>query len=335
MGEPTSPTLAGDFRWIGKHGIGRFAAEILPRLNALEVCSKIRLLHPLDPIAQTIAVRQSGCQRYFSPGYNPPIGLKIPSLFVVHDLIHLRFGSERSKMKTLYYNRIVRPAARRCPFVLTVSEFSKNEILNWAKIPQDRVVVVGNGVSAAFTAHGERHKAPRPYCLYVGSLKDHKNVPRLIEAFSRSKAAKDFDLLFTGPESSQVLGHAAACGVAHQIHFAGMIEDTEMAKIYRGAKALLFPSLYEGFGLPALEAMACGVPVVAPAAGAVREIVGDAAIFCEPSYVESITAAIDLVLSDEPKCEEIVKRGLLRARDFQWNRVAARIQDCFRTANSG
>jgi glycosyltransferase involved in cell wall biosynthesis len=206
--------------------------------------------------------------------------------------------------------------------VLTVSEFSKQEILEWAGLPEEKVLVVGNGVGSEFSPEGKRHVPGYPYLFYVGNLKPHKNLQRLLEAFARSGLSGEVRLLCTGNLDESSLRLIRDKGLDNCVIFKGIIPDEELPAYYRGALALVFPSLYEGFGLPALEAMACGTPVVTSGITALPEVVGDAAVVVDPYDVESIVWGIRRVVEDSTLREELRRKGLERAKQFSWDRTA-------------
>jgi glycosyltransferase involved in cell wall biosynthesis len=328
--EPAVATLA-DSRWRGKHGIGRFATEVLSRIGAYRsVRDSIPLLHPLEPAWLAATVRLERPAVYFTPGFNPPPYSPCPTVFVIHDLIHLRTG-EASFAKRLYYEAVVRPAARRAAAVLTVSESSKNEILEWARVPPSKVVVVGNGASSAFTSCGPKAATPQPYFLYVGNFKPHKNVPRILEAFSRSGLANDFRLVMAGLPDVKTVAKIRNLKLSHRVSCAGSPSDSDLAAFYRGATALVTPSLAEGFGLPALEAMACGCPVVAAHRGAQREVLGEAGILVNPESIEDIAGG--MYRATDLECRtRAVSTGYQRASRFSWDATAARVREILHSA---
>ena len=293
-----------DPRWSGPHGIGRFSDEVTARLpDARPLQVRARKLSLLDPLATTWALKGLREGVYFTPGFNAPLRAPIPFVFCIHDLIHLRFAGESTALRRAYYRLVVGPAAQRAARVLTVSAFSRREILEWSGLPGERVEVVGNGVSAAFRPDGPRHQPGFPYFLHVGRRAAHKNVERLVAAHAASRRGREVRLLF-----------------------AGELDDAQLAAHYRGAVALVFPSLYEGFGLPIVEAMACGTPVLTSTATAIPETAGEGnALYVDPLSVEAIAAGLDQLAEDATLRADLRQRGLARARAFSWERVAAKV----------
>jgi len=329
-----------DDRWIGAHGIGRFAAEMkarLPGVVPLRIAGA--KLSPIDPLASSLAIsratsqtsagQRQGC--YFSPGFNPPLRSPIPLAFTIHDLIHLRVPSESSLLRRAYYASVVRPAVRRAGKVLTVSEYSRREIVEWAGVDPGHIVVVGNGVSAAFTPGPV---TPGRHFLHVGRRASHKNIDRLLRAFAQCRAGPSHRLLFTGTADESTLAIAHGLGIAERIGFAGNVSDEQLAQLYRQAVALVFPSLYEGFGLPIVEAMACGTPVITADATSTGEIAGrDNALLVDPQDTDGLAQALDRVAEDAPLRQRLRERGIERARDFSWEGVARRVRQVLAALN--
>lgn len=317
-----------DPRWSGPHGIGRFAAEILSRLDAVRpVHLGVRKLSPLDPLATTLAVSRLNVGVYFTPGFNPPLRCPIPFVFCIHDLIHLRFAAESTPLRRAYYRWIVGPASRIAFRVLTLSRHSQSTVLEWTGLPSERVEIVGCGVATAFCPQGPSQDLGFPYFLFVGRREAHKNIARLLAGYARSRCNRDIHLLFTGPPDRATEALVHRHGLVGQVCFTPMLSDAELAACYRGAVALVFPSLYEGFGLPIAEAMACGTPVLTSDATAIPETTGEGnAAIVDPMSIVSIAEGLDRIAFDSELRSTLRERGLIRARDFSWDRVAGRVR---------
>ena len=319
-----------DARWRGHHGIARFSREVLARLPAADELTRGDPLSPLDPLLVAWRLIRTRPSVYFSPGFNPPLFSLSPFVFTVHDLIHLDVPEESGLGKRLYYAVFVRPAARRAHRVLTVSAYSRNRIAVWAGIPQEQVVVVGAGVDARFSPDGPAHAPGSPYVLCVANRKPHRNIPRLLEAFALLSDS-DLHLVLSGDPDPDTVHHALRLGIYHRLAFAGLIPEAELPAYYRGAALVVVPSLYEGFGLPALEGLACGAPVVCSDTTSLPEVVGDAAVLVDPYDVGSIAAGMRRALKEGPLLRE---RGLARAQLFSWDKTAALIQKVLQEAAS-
>jgi glycosyltransferase involved in cell wall biosynthesis len=315
-----------DGRWVGEHGIGRYASEVIPRLSGngtvLEELGSLPLLHPLEPLWLSWKILHLNPDVYFSPGFNPPVWSSTPFVFMVHDLIHLRFAESYGWKQRAYYRTVVRPSTQCASAILTNSEFSKGEILNWTNVPESKIRVVWAGVGEQFDTNVEPLTLPYPYLLYVGNRKSHKNLPRLLEAFALVSSDSEVRLVLTGAADAATSGLVSSLELTERVVFFGPVSDKVLPKLYRGAIALVFPSLIEGFGLPPLEAMACGTPVIASNTSSIPEVVGDAAVMVDPYKVEALADAMWRVLSDAGLRAAMSARGLERAKLFSWDKTA-------------
>lgn len=312
-----------DARWIGNHGIGRFARELwrlLPGLAPFQ--AKRQPSHPLDPAFLGVALWLRRPALFFSPGYNPPLGWPYPFVFTLHDLNHVHFSGNSSPAKRSYYKYVIRPACHKAAFVLTGSEYSRNEIREWARIKDEHIVSVGYGVGWPFSPSGGRYDPGYPYLLYVGNHKPHKNLGRLLKAYAMAGVRGSVRLLLTGTRDPEISAQIDGLGLNEDVRFLAYPQDEELASTYRGATALVFPSLYEGFGLPPLEAMACGVPVLASNVCAIPEVVGEAAVLVDPLDVGGIAEGIRRLVDDQALRGELREKGLDRARQFTWDNTA-------------
>ena len=279
-----SPDILLDARWLDEDGsrnvlgLAGVAQEIVRRLPPLQrLEGGLRLLHPAEAVWLTGVLAKRRPRLFYSPGFNVPPTVSVPFVLTVFDLIHLRVSDMSGSRRRMYYRLLVRPAIRRARAVLTGSEYSRAEIVEWGGVDPDRVVVINAAAASSFTPAGDIYQPGFPYLLYVGNQKPHKNLVRLVRAFARVQGRGALHLVLTGTPNPELLALALRCGVHHRLVFLGQVPDNELPAIYRGAIALVFPSLYEGFGLPPLEAMACGTPVVSSTATSLAEVVGDAA----------------------------------------------------------
>jgi len=319
-----------DDRWIGNHGIGRYAMEVSTRCNFEPLCVSGKPLTLLDPIKIRNKLLRKKPTHFFSPGYNPPLGRPCSFSFTIHDLMLLDLPQLRSTAKTGYFEYIVKPGIRNADLVFTGSEYSHRRIVEWSGVSPEKVIAVGYGVGDNYTSAGLPWKHARPYLLYVGNQRAHKNVEMLIDAYARSSAKENYDLLLSGNFSENVLSRVHANKLQDQVHALGMVPEVDLPSLYRGAHALVMPSKYEGFGLPLIEAMACGTPVLASNATAIPEACGDAALYFDPGRIDSMVDALDQ-LSDEGLLAQLRSTGLMRAKDFRWEHVAGRIQSAIAT----
>jgi glycosyltransferase involved in cell wall biosynthesis len=325
------PTILLDARWLESggrrnvRGLARVAQEVTRRLPPLErLEGGLPLLHPAEPVWLTVVLARRRPGVFYSPGFNAPPTCPVPFVFTVFDLIHLQIPEESGTAKQLYYQLHVKPAVKRARAVLTGSEYSRALIMEWSGVDADRVIVIQGAAGDEFTPDGEIHEPGYPYLLYVGNHKPHKNLARLVRALAQLRERHPLRLLLPGPVEPQLLGLARAVGVADRLVFLGEVPDERLPALYRGAAAFVFPSLHEGFGLPPLEAMACGTPVVSSLATSLPEVVGNAAVAVDPLDVDSIANGIDRVVGDEQLRRQLRARGFAQAARFSWDDTARR-----------
>jgi glycosyltransferase involved in cell wall biosynthesis len=227
---------------------------------------------------------------------------------------------------------VIKPACHKAVFVLTVSEYSRHEIATWANTNEDKIINVGAGVGLPFGPAGRKYEPGYPYVLYVGSRKSHKNLPRLIQAYSLSGVRKDVRLLISGAPDPQLLSEVARLKLGNDIVFVELESTESLSEAYRGALGFVFPSLYEGFGLPPVEAMACGTPVLTSNVCSLPEVVGDAAILVQPLNTEEIADGIRRIVQDSNLRQQLRERGLRRAALFSWEDTCRKTQRALEVA---
>jgi glycosyltransferase involved in cell wall biosynthesis len=244
--------------------------------------------------------------------FRGPLRSPVPTVLTVHDLAILRAPEAFPRWHRLYGTAGLRRVLRAADAVVAVSEFTRREVVELAGVPAERVRVVPNGVDPVFTPDGPR--AEGDYVLAVGTLEPRKNLERAVDA------AREVGV------ELRVVG-ARGWGGVDVDGWVGEIPDAELAALYRGARSVLYPSLYEGFGLPVLEAMACGTPVVTSLDTAMAEIAGDAAVLVDPLDVSAIAAGI---LAADARRDELARAGAERAREFTWQRSADAVVELWR-----
>lgn len=315
------PPLIWDNRWIANHGIGRFAKEMYPTAPKRAIPPKGNfntIFEPLDPIKLYRSCKKKRAW-FISPGYNGPLGWASQTILTIHDLMLIQFKAYGNIKSRLYFANIVRRACRAAPFTFTVSQFTKQCICEWASIPEEKVVVVPNGISSAFNSNALPSQLERPYFLAFANSKAHKNIPGILQGFKNSVASKTHLLLFIGNENKEIAQEAQALGLESQIKYSGPLAEHELASAYKGATATLLPSFYEGFGLPIVESMAVGTPVITSNITAMPEIAGDASILVDPYSVENITGAIDSLTENSSLHQKLADAGRLRAKLYNWD----------------
>ena len=320
-----------DARWIGEHGIGRFATELQHRLEVAPLPLRGGPSDPIDPfrLARKLSQLRPG-DSFFSPGYNGPIFSRVPYAVTVHDLNHIDCESNSNFMKRVYYEIILKRVCRSAVGVFTVSDFSKSRIIEWAGIDSDRVFNVGNGVSEIFSRDVGLHQPGYEYIFCVSNRRGNKNEEGVIKAFAASRLPSAVRLVVTGSSTPELLQLSAREGVKDRIIFAGRLSELQLAQYYRGAVMLLFPSFYEGFGLPIIEAFASDTPVITSNVTSMPEIAGDGAILVNPYSVAEISQAIERIYDDRVLRGILVEKGRLRQQAFTWNAVTDRVEVAMR-----
>jgi glycosyltransferase involved in cell wall biosynthesis len=249
----------------------------------------------------------------------------------VHDLTFLLYP-EFCTPQVRRYRWILPQVLKRCAVVLTPSETVAEQVSSELAFPRDRIVVTPEGVRPSALRRGTAGTGPpaggrpdgRGYLLFTGTREPRKNLDRLLRAFALVPDL-GLDLVVAGPAgwgSEDLRARTVDLGIAGRVEFPGYLRDDDLAALLAGARAFVFPSLYEGFGLPPLEAMAAGVPVVAARAGALPEVLGDAPFWCDPLDVESIAAAIRTAVTDDGSRARAVAAGRARAAGYDWAETA-------------
>jgi glycosyltransferase involved in cell wall biosynthesis len=259
-----------------------------------------------------------------------PAACPCPAVVTVHDLSFERDPTVMGPRDRLVFRTVVPRSVRRADRVLAVSERTKRDLIELYDVPEEKIAVTPNGVDPAFSPGGPRDDGASPYALVVGTLQRRKDPEAAIEALALLGDASTLRLVFAGPDKggqAQAERVAQRTGLAGRVEFRGHVPQDELAALYRGAACLVFPSRYEGFGLPAVEAMAAGTPVVATRAGALPEVVGDAAILVEDGNSVALAGGIERALADR---ERLVAAGLERVKRFSWAETARRTLEVYR-----
>lgn len=266
--------------------------------------------------------------------YTAPVWARCPVVLTVHDISFTDHPEWFSARDHRVLSRTVPWSIKRAARVITVSDLCAKQIVETYRVPAEKVVRVYNGPGRAAMAI-EDHEARavvdllgldavRPIVLAVGNLQPRKNLIRLVDAFRRLLVGGlDADLVLVGPEHYRAdLVHGAATDLHGRVHFTGYLTDRQLAAWYANATVFAFPSLFEGFGLPAVEAMSHGTPVACARAGALPEVCGDAAIYFDPYDTDSIASALNAVLRDGGLRQRLSRAGRLRQEQFNWTRAA-------------
>ena len=262
--------------------------------------------------------REAGADVLHCPTYRGPVRSRVPLVVTVHDLAVLRHPEAFNRWTRAYSPRVVPRVLRAARQLIAVSEFTRRELVELLGVPEERIHVVPNAVEDEFTQEGPAEQGE--YVLAVGTLEPRKNLDRLVEAVRRTHT----ELRIVGARG---WGGVEAAG--NGVRWLGEVSDAELARLYRGAACVAYPSLYEGFGIPVLEAMACGAPVVTTRGTAMEEVADGAAVLVDAHDPAEIAAGIVQAVADRA---QLVAKGLERARAFRWEQCAALHADVYREA---
>ncbi len=282
---------------------------------------------------------------FHAPHYVYPIMLPCPGVVTVHDCIHLRFpGQLPNPAAALYARFMIRRAVRSANRVITVSEATRADLVELVNADPAKIEVIPHGCDPFFLAEVDaeeletvrsRHGLERPFLLSVTNIKPHKNLKRLLESFAQLAGEyTDLDLVIAGgnlEEHPNLEKVCAECSLEGRVRSLGFLPKSDLRALYHLARIFVFPSLYEGFGLPPLEAMACGTAVVASRSSAIPEVVGHSGLLVNPFRVDSIAEAIRSLLENDSYRRALGSQGRRRAREFEWDDAARRVLDVYRS----
>ena len=314
----------------------------LPETDALNLIPCTDGRSPLATLQRSIAMAKHLRQRKPDILHYPASFMRLmggaPSkdtkmLLTVHDLSFLREPEWFRSNRSMYYRSMIRRSASRATRILVDSKATALDLQELLEVDSSKIDVAPLGVDARFrpaseadiTRAQEIYDLPEAFFLYVGTLEPRKNLPRLIEAYDRIAATCDHDLVIAGREGWKFAGiYEAATNARHstRIHFIGFVDDSLLPALLSAASVFVWPSLWEGFGLPPLEAMACGTPVVTSNTSSLPEVVGDAALRVQPEDVEAISEAMRSLAGDAELRASFERLGLERASKFTWERTA-------------
>jgi glycosyltransferase involved in cell wall biosynthesis len=281
------------------------------------------------------------------PYFAAPYFLPARTVVTVHDVITLVMPEYRVRRESRMYSSLVAFTVRRADAIITVSDYSKRDIMRTLQIPEDRIHVIGNAVDSSYRPISdgrmvesvrERYGIGPKYILYFGGFDVRKNVGRLLEAYAAlpHSTREEYQLVIAG--RLPFVGHPLypdprprikELGLEDQVVVTGQIREQDKAPLYSAATLYVFPSLYEGFGMPVLEAMACGATVITSNLSALPEVAGDAACLVDPYDTQAISQAIGELLENETMRSELRERALARAQHFSWKRVAQQTLDVY------
>lgn len=268
----------------------------------------------------------------------PPVGGRIPTLVTVHDLSFVHYPETFTPALVRYLNTVVPPSVRRATHVLADSQATKDDLVNLWQMEPDKITVLYSGVNPTFRPVTEREPVAAararyglgdfPYVLSVGTIQPRKNYQTLMRAFQPLAGRFPHHLVIVGGQGwlfEDVLAEVGRLGLDGRVHFLGFVDDADLPALYSEATLFAFPSLYEGFGLPLLEAMACGAPVLSSNASSLPEVAGEAAVLLSPHDPDAWTEAIQAALGDPRQRARLVAAGFRQTRRFSWETAARQL----------
>lgn len=264
----------------------------------------------------------------------------VPTVLTVHDLIFRRFPQYHKPLNRWYLNLTMPLYVKQATAIIAISQATKQDLISAYGVPADKIRVVYEAADPRFKPQAEheiarvrsKYSLPERYILFVGTIEPRKNLPRLLEAYRKVHRAGLTDALVVVGKRGWLVGdffRKLEDETLPPVILPGFVSDEDLPALYAGAQALAFPSLFEGFGLPMLEAMACGTPVVASRAGSLPEIGGDAAVYFDPESIEEMAEALERVLTDAELAEHLRRKGLARAKQFSWRKAARETLDIY------
>lgn len=264
-----------------------------------------------------------------------------PSVVTVHDLAFLKYPDQLPKNRRAWLIAATRLSARRAEKIITVSQATANDLQSWLNVPSDRIQAIPLATSGKVERIGGKSleifrmkwNIERPYVLAVGTLEPRKNLPTLLRAFAEIKDDIDHELVLVGPEgwlTGELKSTLDELHLGDRVRLTGFVSDEELGGWYSGADLFTFPSYYEGFGLPAIEAMQCGAPVLCSDNSAFPEVVGDAGVMIPAESVDAWAESMRDLLGDDARRAELRERGFARAEMFSWDRTARETYDVYK-----
>jgi glycosyltransferase involved in cell wall biosynthesis len=332
---------------------GRFP-QLSDRFRNVEVASPVRRLGERfetlwwEQIGIVRTCWQEHIELLHVPYFAAPYLLPARTVVTVHDVIPLVLSDYRVRRESRMYSGLMASTVRRANAIITVSEYSKQDIMRTLGIPEERIYVIGNAVDATYhpITDGrlidlvrERYGIGEKYVLYFGGFDVRKNVERVLQAYHGLPPSlkNEYQLVVAGrlhlpghPLYPDPRPRVRELGLDDRVVVTGQIREQDKAPLYSGATAYLFPSLYEGFGIPVLEAMACGAAVITSNSSALPEVAGDGAMLIDPEDVGQITSAIEQILDNVALREDLRQRAVQRAHQFNWKLVAQQTLDVYR-----
>ncbi|MCE2853717.1 MAG: glycosyltransferase family 4 protein [Chloroflexaceae bacterium] len=299
-----------------------------------------RVRIPWEQLIAPISLAREGADVYHGVLNVMPLCAGIPSVVTIHDLSAMLFPQTFRRINRMYTRWAINVSAKRAAHILTVSEYARQEIITHLNVPAERVTVTYDACDERFrpsspaelAAFRQRNGLPERFFFYLGTLEPRKNIPRLLDAYAKIAHEVDAPLLIGGGKGwlyEPILAQAERLQLGDKLKFVGYIPQEDQHLWYGAATAFVFPSLYEGFGMPPLEAMACGTPVIVSNASSLPEVTGDAGLQVDPYDVDGWADAMRRVLTDRTLHADLAARGPRQAAKFSWVETAQRTLEVY------
>ncbi|HEY4255016.1 MAG TPA: glycosyltransferase family 1 protein [Chlamydiales bacterium] len=361
--------LCIDARMLSKGGIGTYIRNLLPGLKASsfrlkvlihqEAIAKEKWLQEYDLIFVKAGIysvqeqielplRIPSVDLFFSPHYNIPLApIRAKKRVVtIHDVFHLAFSSTLSWPERMYARQVIHQATRRSEAIITDSNFSASEICKYTKVSNKKIEVIHLGADRKLFRRADRNEIlevlqkyllGQKYFLFVGNLKPHKNLTNLVLAMKEfcNTVSKDFSLVIVGAAEgmknvdSGSQTYKQFPELQGKVHWLSKVPNEDLSALYQSAEGFIFPSYYEGFGLPALEAMSCGCPVIASSTASLPEVCGSAALYIDPHNPREITAAMQQLADNHALKQRLIEQGYKNLGRFDWTSTVAQHIELF------
>ncbi|MBN2090952.1 glycosyltransferase family 4 protein [candidate division KSB1 bacterium] len=287
-------------------------------------------------------IRRFKADIYHAPHYTVPLFKIRPTIAIIHDLIHLKFPEYLTSSFARYYAKwMMKHAISTSDHIITISEWSKKDIIEFFKIPAEKITVVYGAVADSFRKLDDffvkeflynQLKIDKPYLFYCGAFKPHKNLITLLKAFQKVDSVLCPYLVLGGDDlesNPELKMQVALLDLNGRLITPGRLSIENLVQLYNGAVGFVFPSEYEGFGLPPLEAMQCGVPVISSNASCLPEVLGDAALYFEPKSAEQLTLQMNRLLTDTDLRQNLIQKGFNQVKKYSWQKSAQQILDIY------
>jgi glycosyltransferase involved in cell wall biosynthesis len=303
-----------------------------PNVNRIEV--NLMGPSPRQHLMMRSLLKELRVNLYHHPQFDLPMGVNVPKVITVHDLtyiFHPQFLAKRSRLKRFYIMQSLRYAVAKADRIIVISKCTLNDLAKMFNVDEERVALIYNAVALPDDKMAKAQKSTAPtknrFILYVGTRRPHKNIPGLIKALAILRQEKNckVDLVIAGKPYSDYREPETTTEnlkLKSHVHFLDFVPDEQLPALYHQAQAVALPSFYEGFGIPVLEAMAHGKPVIASNVSALPEIVGDAGLLVDPHNPEDIADKIHAVISNKKLAEQLSKKARKRAAEFSWQNIA-------------